>query len=98
MIELHCNFHFENEEKKNLFLKGISENMIEADSCAEEGNCKFQFTLPVSDSLSVLLIEQWKDQDALDLHKTLPHFLKFTEIKNATFSGVDVERFTSEKL
>ncbi len=98
MIELHCNFHFENEEKKTQFLAGVKENGIEQKTRDEAGNCKFIFTEPVSDPLSVLLLEQWKDQAALDAHKQEAHFAKFTEIKNATFSGVEVGRFTSEAL
>ena len=35
---------------------------------AEEGNLSYAYFLPMKDPETVLLIDRWKDQAALDLH------------------------------
>lgn len=35
---------------------------------AEAGNEKYEYYFPMDDSESVLLIDRWKDQEAIDLH------------------------------
>ena len=35
---------------------------------AEEGNLRYEYFFPMDDPETVLLIDQWKDQAALDIH------------------------------
>lgn len=34
----------------------------------EEGNLKYEYFFPVDDSETILLIDKWKDEEALDIH------------------------------
>ena len=34
----------------------------------EEGNLKYEYFFPMDDSETVLLIDKWKDEEALDIH------------------------------
>lgn len=34
----------------------------------EEGNIKYEYFFPVDDSETILLIDKWKDEEALDIH------------------------------
>ena len=39
---------------------------------AEEGNLRYEYFLPVDDDNTVLLIDSWQDQRALDIHHASP--------------------------
>ena len=38
----------------------------------EKGNLRYDYFLPIDDSETVLLIDSWQDQTALDYHHGLP--------------------------
>lgn len=37
----------------------------------EEGNLKYEYFYPIDDQETVLLIDKWKDEEALDIHHKL---------------------------
>ena len=39
---------------------------------AEDGNLKYEYFYPMNDSETVLLIDSWTDQEALDRHHCTP--------------------------
>ncbi|BAV06466.1 Quinol monooxygenase YgiN [Filimonas lacunae] len=43
-------------------------------SRAEDGNVFYDLTESVSDSSILVMIEEWKSQEAIDFHNTTPHF------------------------
>lgn len=43
---------------------------------AEDGNLKYEYFLPLNNSETVLLIDSWKNQQALDLHHKSPMMSK----------------------
>ena len=64
---------------------------------AEEGNEKYEYFFPMEDAETVLLIDRWKDQDALDRHHKSNMMSKIAELRNKYGLHMKVERFTSEE-
>ena len=50
------------------FVREMEESGTAARIRAEEGNERYEYFLSMSDPETVLLIDQWKDQDAIDRH------------------------------
>jgi quinol monooxygenase YgiN len=54
-------------------------NEMSASSMAEPGCLDYRFWVSANDPLSMLLLEQWQDQAALDAHLAAPHLNRFVE-------------------
>ena len=63
---------------RNEFLAVIKED-AENTSAKEEGNFQFTVIQNNDDPDSFFFLEVYKDQAALDAHRTMPHFLKYRE-------------------
>ena len=79
----------------NLYYKGSNGNArafaeemessgIAADIRAEKGNLRYQYFQPIDDPETILLIDSWTDQAAIDAHHASPN--------------MTVERFVSEDI
>ena len=75
------------------FLEKINEEGIGAACRAEDGNIKYDYYLPTNGSDEVLLVEKWRDADALAVHGTQPHFKRIGEIKESYILDTVVEKF-----
>ena len=49
---------------------------------AEEGNKKYEYFYPKNDPETVLLIDSWENQEAIDAHHATPMMNKITELRN----------------
>ena len=47
----------------------------------EEGNLRYDYFYPVDDENTVLLIDSWGSQEALDIHHELPVMKKISELR-----------------
>lgn len=64
---------------------------------AEEGNLRYEYFLPVADSETVLLIDCWKNQEAIDRHHASPMMEKITELREKYDLHMKVERYLSDE-
>ncbi|MEW4282290.1 putative quinol monooxygenase [Priestia koreensis] len=62
-------------EKREEFIKNVTE-VIEA-SRKEEGNISYMLTTKVENENEFVMLEEWKDQAAIEAHNTSAHFQKF---------------------
>ena len=62
---------------------------------AEEGNERYEYFLPLDDPECVLLIDQWRDQAALDAHHASPLMARIAELRERHDLHMRVERFVS---
>ena len=69
---------------------------IDVASRNEEGNYKYEFFLSTEDSDDILLLEWWKDVDAWQYHRTLPHYKKLDEIKKGRVLSADISKYFLE--
>ena len=58
----------------------------------EEGNEKYDYFLVMNDPETVLLIDQWRDQTALDAHHTSPMMAQLAALREKYDLHMRVER------
>jgi len=62
---------------------------------AEEGNERYEYFYPKNDSETVLLIDAWRDQSALDAHHASPMMDKISELRSKYNLHMRAERYVS---
>ncbi len=60
---------------------------------SEEGNLRYDYFLPVDDNETVLLIDSWADQGALDLHHASPMMKEIAVLRDKFDLHMKVERY-----
>ena len=65
---------------------------------AEEGNLRYQYFQPLDDSETVLLIDSWTDQAAIDVHHASPMMEQLAALREKYDLHMTVERFVSDDL
>ena len=69
---------------------------VVADIRAEEGNLRYEYFCPLDDPETVLLIDSWRDQAALDVHHASPMMARIAELRDKHDLHMHVERFVSD--
>ena len=65
---------------------------------AEEGNVRYEYFFPMKDPETVLLIDAWEDQEAIDKHHASPMMLTIMELREKYDLHMEVERFVSDEM
>ena len=92
----------------NLYYKGSNgsarafaeemENSGTADAIrAEKGNLRYQYFVPLDDPETVLLIDSWTDQAAIDAHHVSPMMEHLARLREKYDLHMTVERFVSNE-
>lgn len=63
---------------------------------AEEGNLKYEYFYPKNDPETVLLIDSWESQEAIDKHHATPMMDKISELRNKYDLHMKVERYIED--
>lgn len=74
----------------------VSSGIVEAIR-AEEGNERYEYFFPMEDPETVLLIDRWADQIALDIHHKTPMMSQIAELRTKYKLHMRVERYLDEK-
>lgn len=64
---------------------------------AEKGNLKYEYFYPVNDEETVLLIDSWENQEAIDAHHATPMMNKIMELRNKYDLHMRVERYKADE-
>ena len=64
---------------------------------AEEGNERYAYFFPMDDPQTVLLIDRWRDQAALDIHHKTEMMQKIAAFREKYHLKMRVERFVEEQ-
>lgn len=70
---------------------------IAADIRAEKGNLRYEYFYPLNDEETVLLIDSWENQEAIDEHHKTPMMKKITELRNKYNLHMRVERYVADE-
>ena len=62
----------------------------------EKGNLRYEYFLPFDDEETVLLIDEWTDQKAMDAHHASDMMTKIATLREKYDLHMRVERFVSE--
>ena len=63
---------------------------------AEEGNMRYEYFFPMDNSETVLLIDSWENQSALDNHHCSPMMQRIIKLRAKYDLHMKVERYTSD--
>ena len=63
----------------------------------EDGNLRYEYYLSFDDPETVLLIDEWTDQAAIDRHHASPMMRKITELRDKYDLHMTVERYVSDE-
>ena len=63
---------------------------------AEDGNLRYEYFFPMNDPETVLLIDQWRDQEAIDVHHASPIMGQIAALREKYDLHMKVERFVSD--
>lgn len=63
----------------------------------ENGNLRYEYYLSFDDPETVLLIDEWTDQAAIDRHHASPMMQKITELRDKYDLHMTVERYASDE-
>ena len=64
---------------------------------AQEGNLKYEYFLPINDDETVLLIDSWKNQKALDTHHKSPMMQRIIDLREKYDLSMKVERYITDE-
>ena len=62
---------------------------------AEDGNLRYEYFFPMDDQETVLLIDSWRDQSALDKHHASPMMAQIAALREKYDLHMKVERFVT---
>ena len=63
---------------------------------AEEGNERYEYFFPMEDEETVLLIDRWRDQGAIDIHHKSEMMKQIAELRDKYKLRLKVERYIDE--
>ncbi len=77
--------------------KKFAEEMVTSGTVAairaEEGNEQYEYFFPMEDSETVLLVDRWKNQEALDIHHKSEMMQTIAELRKKYKLHMRVEKF-----
>ena len=83
---------------KNGDARRYAEEMTESGTVAairaEEGNLRYEYFLSLDDPETVLLVDSWADQEAIDRHHASPMMTTITALREKYDLHMTAERFT----
>ena len=80
------------------FAEEMESSGIAADIRAEKGNLRYQYFQPLDDPETILLIDSWTDQTAIDAHHATPMMARLAALREKYDLHMKAERFVSEGL
>lgn len=79
------------------FAEEMISSGVVSDIRAEDGNLRYEYFFPIEDKETVLLIDSWRDQQAIDAHHASPMMAKITELREKYDLHMKVERYVSDE-
>ena len=80
------------------FAEEMEASGIAADIRAEKGNLRYQYFQPLDDPETILLIDSWTDQTAIDAHHASPMMVRLAALRVKYDLHMTAERFVSEDM
>ena len=64
----------------------------------EEGNVRYEYFYPMKDPETVLLVDAWESQEAIDAHHASPMMQTISDLREKYDLHMKVERYTSDDM
>ena len=79
------------------FAEEMVRSGVVSDIRAEEGNLRYEYFFPMDDPETVLLIDQWRDQAAIDAHHASPMMGRIAALREKYDLHMRAERYLSDE-
>ena len=87
---------------KNGAARKFAEEMVSSGTVAairaEKGNLQYEYFYSAEDSETILLIDSWVNQDAIDMHHRTPMMHRIIELRDKYDLHMKVLRFVSDDV
>lgn len=94
MITVHLLYHGRNGSAR-AFAEEMERSGIANAIRAETGNLQYRYFVPLDDPETVLLIDSWADQGAIDRHHKSPMMEQLAALREKYDLHMEAARFTS---
>ena len=82
----------ENGNARKFALEMVSRGIVDRVRC-EEGNLGYEYFFPMDDSETVLLIDKWKNKEALDIHHKSEMMMEIANLRKKYNLKMRVEKY-----
>ncbi len=79
------------------FAQEMEESGTTDEICREDGNLKYEYFFPMQEEETVLLIDRWRDQAAIDAHHASPMMGKIAALREKYDLHMRVERYRADE-
>ncbi len=93
-ITINIYYKGENGNAKKFAEEMVSNGIVDKVR-AEEGNLKYEYFFPLDDNETVLLIDRWNNEEALDIHHKSEMMKQIADLRNKYHLSMKVEKFKS---
>ena len=95
-IAVNLYYHGKNGSARK-FAEAMEQGGIADAIRREEGNLAYRYFIPMDDPETVLLIDSWRDQAAIDAHHASPMMKQLSDLRDKYDLHMTVERFVSDE-
>lgn len=95
-ITVNIYYKGENGSARDFAMEMVKSGTVDAIR-NERGNIRYDYFLPMDDTQTVLLIDSWKNQEAIDVHHKSPMMRKIMELREKYNLHMRVERYISDE-
>jgi quinol monooxygenase YgiN len=96
-ITINIYYTGENGNARKFANEMISSGVVDSIR-AENGNVRYDYFLPIADDETVLLIDCWENQEAIDIHHASSMMGKITALREKYNLTMKVERYVSDEM
>lgn len=95
-ITVNIYYHGKDGNAKKFAEEMIASGIVK-DIRGEAGNLRYEYFFPMEDEETVLLIDSWKNQYAIDVHHASPMMQKIIQLREKYDLHMRVERYLSDE-
>ncbi|MBR3969981.1 MAG: antibiotic biosynthesis monooxygenase [Ruminococcus sp.] len=93
-ITVNIYYHGKNGNARKFAEEMISLGIVD-EIRAEKGNIRYDYFFPIDNPDTLLLIDSWENQQALDIHHNTPMMQKIIDLRGKYDLHMTVERYVS---
>ena len=96
-ITVNIYYTGENGNAKKFAEEMVSRGIVD-EIRKEKGNIRYEYFIPINDDETVLLIDSWENQAAIDMHHNTPMMKEIINLREKYDLHMKVERYISDEL
>lgn len=94
-ITFNIYYKSENGKAKKFAEEMISSGVVD-EIRSKKGNLRYEYFIPLGDDSTILLIDSWKNQEAIDTHHNSETMKKIADLRNKYDLHMTVEKYIKD--